>query len=185
MSSPTPDILAHRPGAAGAVLGPEEFSEHFRASSRALWCIAVSVTSDRAGAEDAVQEAAVIALGKLSEFTPGSSFVAWMGQIVRYVAMNASRKEGRRGALLRSTAGPEARSGLSVDPTGLPPALNAAMADLDETARTCLLLRIVGGMSYQQISAALGVPEGTAMSHVFRARKSLAARVTSNAGGAP
>ena len=132
-----------------------------------------------------MQEAAVIALGKLSEFSPGTSFVAWMGQIVRYVAMNATRKEGRRGALLRSGAAPEVQRGVGPGGAGLPPGLEAAMGELDETARSCLLLRIVGGMSYQQISAALGVPEGTAMSHVFRARKALASRVAPTEGGAP
>ena len=157
-------------------MGASEFADRFRQSSRALWCIAASVCGDRAGAEDAVQEAAVIALGKLGEFTPGTSFLAWMGQIVRFVAMNAGRKAGRRGAILRSGAA------LGVEPDqrqaeDLPPELRGAMAELEETARTCLLLRIVGGMSYQQISAALGIPEGTAMSHVFRARKLLGGKV--------
>lgn len=134
-----------------------------------------------------MQEAAVIALGKLGEFTPGTSFTAWMGQIVRFVAMNAGRKSGRRDSILRSGAVPGGGEGtLAASDLDLSPPLREALAELEETARTCLLLRIIGGLSYQQISAALGIPEGTAMSHVFRARKTLAARVDQpEKGGQP
>ncbi len=51
--------------------------------------------------------------------------------------------------------------------------LSQALGMLDETARACLLMRTVMGMSYQEIAAALDVPEGTAMSHVHRSRQSL------------
>lgn len=168
----------------GGAISRSEFADRFRQSSRALWCIAASVCGDRTGAEDAVQEAAVIALGKLGEFTPGTSFVAWMGQIVRFVAMNAGRKTGRRDSILRSGAVPGGQQHAPAMPElDLSPPLREALAELEETARTCLLLRIVAGLSYQQISAGLGIPEGTAMSHVFRARKTLAARVEAPAKG--
>lgn len=179
MNTPSSDISSGMPTpVSGGAISRAEFADRFRQSSRALWCIAASVCGGRTGAEDAVQEAAVIALGKLGEFTPGTSFVAWMGQIVRFVAMNSARKTGRRDSILRSGAVPGGPDSAPAAPQlELSPPLREAMADLEETARTCLLLRVVGGMSYQQISAAMGIPEGTAMSHVFRARKALAARV--------
>lgn len=175
------------PDAGGLSRG--EFADRFRESWKALWCIAASVCRDRSSAEDAVQEAAVIAMGKLGEFSPGTSFVAWMGQIVRYVALNAGRKSARRETILRSgslgTGGAAHGSGNSVQNSpqnsvehwGLGAEMAAALETLDPTAKACLLLRVVGGMSYEQISAALGIPEGTAMSHVFRARKAMAGRV--------
>jgi RNA polymerase sigma-70 factor (ECF subfamily) len=55
--------------------------------------------------------------------------------------------------------------------------MNTALETLEPTVRACLLLRVVAGMSYQQISGVLEIPEGTAMSHVFRARKALASRL--------
>jgi len=77
-------------------LTASDFAARFEASFRLLWTIASGITGDRSTAEDVVQDAAVIALGKLSEFDPGTSFNAWMGQIVRFVALNHARKHQRR-----------------------------------------------------------------------------------------
>jgi RNA polymerase sigma-70 factor (ECF subfamily) len=59
----------------------------------------MGVLGDRHLAEDAVQEAAVIGLRKIKSFEPGTNFSAWMGQIVRHVALNHRRKYNRRRAL--------------------------------------------------------------------------------------
>jgi RNA polymerase sigma-70 factor (ECF subfamily) len=48
---------------------------------------------------------------------------------------------------------------------------------LDEVARACLLLRTVHDMPYKQIAQVLEVPEGTAMSHVHRARQAMRQRL--------
>ena len=68
----------------------------FRETSRVLWCVAVGVVGDRELGEDILQEAALLALGKLDTFRPGTSFGAWMGQFVRYLALNHRRKRERR-----------------------------------------------------------------------------------------
>ena len=125
-----------------------------------------------------MQEAAVIALEKIGEFNPTTNFIAWMGQIVRFVAMNSARTTARRDRILRENATDATNTNASHAAWGLSPAMNQALATLDPSARACLLMRIVGGLSYQEIASALDIPEGTAMSHVFRARKSLASRVT-------
>jgi RNA polymerase sigma-70 factor (ECF subfamily) len=48
---------------------------------------------------------------------------------------------------------------------------------LDEIPRTCLVLRVVHGLAYSEISSALDIPEGTAMSHVHRSRLALRERL--------
>lgn len=185
MTSGPPDISRQSPAAspAAAMLTSEEFARRFREASRALWCIAASVCRERSAAEDAVQEAAIIAMSKLREFDPQTSFIAWMGQIVRYVALNDGRKSARRQTLLRDGVNPPTASE-NTESWGLGPELTAALQTLDPTARACLLLRVVGEMSYDQIAAALGIPEGTAMSHVFRARKAMSQRLKPMEGGA-
>ena len=52
-----------------------------------------------------------------------------------------------------------------------------ALDALEETARACLLLRTVMDMPYKEVSLALDIPEGTAMSHVHRARKTMRDRL--------
>ncbi len=184
-------------------LSPAEFAVRFQDGSRALWCIAVSVTGDRSGADDLVQEAAVVALGKLHEFDPATNFVAWMGQIVRFLALNARRKatkarpageeldgvaDARGIHAPNSGEGISSRGGLHAHQSDFDDEVAAAVNELDETPRACLLMKTVLDLSYHDISLALSIPEGTAMSHVHRARKLLRDKLASHPlarGGQP
>lgn len=169
-----------------------DFGTQFRAVFRTLWLVAVSIVRDRSLADDVVQDAAIIAYRKFDEFQPGSNFAAWMSQTVRYVALNESRR-GRRRATTSLEMGdaPGANEGelshlafaSAKTATEVPDRetafgehggpLQQAMNLLSPVARACLLLRTVDGLEYSSISELLGIPEGTAMSHVHRARKML------------
>jgi RNA polymerase sigma-70 factor (ECF subfamily) len=168
---------------------PWDFSAHFEGVFRKLWLIAVGVVRDSALADDIVQEAAMIGYRKRDQFQPGTNFGAWMGQIVRHTALNQGRKKrGRREASLvgvaESQAGPQPGAGddtlaisksgaLPADQTWFDDAVVGALQEVSDTARSCLLLRTVEGLSYGEIAAMLDIPEGTAMSHVHRARAAL------------
>lgn len=158
-----------QPGA----LTPALFAARFRECSRVLWCVAAGVLGDRGPAEDVLQEAALMALSKLGTFRPGSSFVAWMSQFVRYVALNQRRKLDRRASALRAE-GDGALFGARTEPrTGADPFdanVLSALKSLSDIARTCLLLKTVVELDYAEISELLEIPAGTAMSHVSRAR---------------
>lgn len=176
----------------------DEFGQLFAQTSRKLWCIAAAVMGDRSRATDVVQEAAVVALGKLNEFDPSTSFAAWMGQIVRYTALNQARKRGRELPGLTDPAAMDAshrhappRPPSPVDAAGhlrddqgvFDDQVQRALRQLEETARSCLLLKIVADLSYAEISRTLGIPEGTAMSHVHRARKAMRERLSAGDHG--
>jgi len=157
-------------------LTPAEFAAGFRESSRVLWCVAAGVLGDRAQAEDVLQEAAVTALNKLDTFRPGTSFVAWMSQTVRFVALNHRRKRERRRQALQREGRDPLRDRADAMPTdaGFDDAVQQALDTLPETARTCLLLKTVMELEYAEIADVLGIPAGTAMSHVSRARSRMA-----------
>jgi RNA polymerase sigma factor (sigma-70 family) len=57
--------------------------------------------------------------------------------------------------------------------TTLDDELAGAIRALSEAERLVLLLRCVGELTYHEISEVLGIPEGTAMCHLSRARKHL------------
>ncbi len=183
-------------------LGPGDFARLYQAHWRLLWCAAAAVVGDRTLAQDIVQQAAVVGLQRLDSFDPSTSFQAWMIQIVRNIAMNEGRKRARRrtGAadtsVLDAGAAPRvvATGGSVLTGTGQVAAgadpfddnLKRALEGLEETARGCLLLRVVLDMSYRDISLALGVPEGTAASHVHRARAALRRAMShTTPGGVP
>jgi RNA polymerase sigma-70 factor (ECF subfamily) len=172
-----------------------------------LWVIAAAVLGRKTDAEDVLQEAAMIALRKISDFEEGTNFGAWMGGIVRNVARNYARKRRRRAtsdvdpqAIDASRAAHSLGGGVggggwgpitpSLDPHGRVDADEAGFDDrvlkalntLDETARACLLLRTLRDMPYREISQLLEIPEGTAMSHVHRARAALRAMLAEGEG---
>ncbi len=188
-----------RPAAAPAPDRSQEFAAQFKAAFRTLWLIAAGVVKDTALADDVVQEAAVVALGKLDQFQPGTNFTAWMGQVVRYVALNQARQRRRTRAISLDAATTDETSyrtrtatssaELRVGPGGTLPAdqpyfddrIQRALEGVSDVARICLLLRTVEGLEYSEISRLLGIPEGTAMSHVHRTRRYLRERLS--AGG--
>lgn len=189
------------PPVVAARLSADDFAVLFKQSFHSLYVVAVAVTRDSALAEDVVQDAAVIALGKLDQFEPGTNFVAWMAQLVRYVAFNSKRRErlrrvspldvndmdrrsqqiGFAGAWARQALGQSAE--LPADQNDFDDCLMAALRSLGDVARSCLLLRTLGEMTYAEIAAILGIPEGTAMSHVHRTRQLLRERVAAFDGG--
>ncbi len=164
-----------------------EFAEQFKASFRTFWLVAVAIVRDHALAEDVVQEAAIVALRKLDQFQPGTSCKAWMSTIVRFVALNHARKERRRRASLL-----DHQQSAALPPPAEQPNLHLlssgavrlnedlfddqivrALGTIGDTARACLLLRSIEGLKYGEIAEVLGLPKGTAMSHVHRSRQLL------------
>lgn len=204
---PKPDATPGRKESVASIEGSQgAFAQHFTQSFPVLWTIAAGIVGDRAMAEDIVQEAALIGLGKFEQFQPGTSFTAWMGQMVRNVALNAARKQRRQrtGALdgdaegsvpAKGSAAREAGQDLPMMAQGRLPAnqhffddqIMRALDEIGPAARACLLLRTIEGMEYSEISKLLEIPQGTAMSHVHRSREFLRRRLggvqpTSTAG---
>ncbi len=175
--------------AAAGQLSPEEFGALFVAHRKTLWCIAAAVISDRSGADDILQEAAAVALGKLDQFDRNTSFGAWTGQIVRFTALNELRRRQRSTSTptdpdvlatitpARPTLEPKPAMDivgrLSSEQSAFDDTVAAALGQLDEVARSCLLLKTVRELPYSEIAAILDIPEGTAMSHVHRARAAM------------
>jgi RNA polymerase sigma-70 factor (ECF subfamily) len=187
-------------------ISPAEFAFLFEQSFRVFWYIAFGLIHDRSLAEDVVQEAAIIALGKLDQFQRGTNFVAWMGQTVRYAALNLARRNRRhvsaatdptlidantdRPPHAATSAPSSVRLTSEVKLPGDQPAFDdrlvRALDGINEMARACLLLRTLEGMEYREIARTLDIAEGTAMSHVHRARAALRERLVdarSPAGG--
>jgi len=183
---PAPKQLALDPSSAPA-LSPAEFARSFERHARLFWTVAAGVVGERAEVDDIVQDACGIALEKLDEFDPATSFAAWMAQIVRFVALNHGRARRKfatadeRELERLWQAPPSAPASVALDLHGAMPSDEGAFDDavvralrtLAPVARTCLLLRSVQELEYREIAGLLAIPEGTAMSHVHRARAAM------------
>jgi RNA polymerase sigma-70 factor, ECF subfamily len=168
---------------------PVVFAAHFQDAYRRLTLVAAGVTGERQSAEDIVQEAAIVAFEKIEQFQPGSRLSAWMAEIVRRCALNYRRKVQHRRtyaadpaiiAEVESDSPVDKRSPLAgnggelvPDQTAFDDQVASALQTLSVEARSCLLLRVIENLTYAEISELLGIPEGTAMSHVHRSKSAL------------
>jgi RNA polymerase sigma-70 factor, ECF subfamily len=170
------------------VLDIESFTALLKDCYQRCWLIAAAVTGDRVEADDVVQEASMVALRKLADFAEGTNFAGWMSQIVRLTALNHLKKSSHPTVVIADpmtievsarTAGAApldsvaADGRLSEDQTDFDDDVVSALHQIGDVARACLLLRVVQQLSYAEIANTLGIPEGTAMSHVHRAKQSL------------
>ncbi len=144
----------------------------------AAYNLARWLVRDADAAQDVVQDAMVRALTYFASFR-GDNARAWLLQIVRTTAYSrAARQRGAaevplpgedEPALPDPGAGPEAALTQREDAATLADALAALPPEL----RECLVLRELEEMSYRDIARVTGVPAGTVMSRLWRARQAL------------
>jgi len=151
----------------------------------------MAITRNQSEASDIVQEAALVALKKLNQFKLGTNFNEWVGQIVRFTALNSIRNARNRnttvtdpqeidqqhsGTCEESTDRTALQASIGVLPeyqTDFDDQVVHALDTISEVARSCVLLRCVEKLAYTEIAEILAIPEGTAMSHVHRSKKLL------------
>jgi len=139
------------------------------------------LTRNDADAADMVQEAAMRALSFFEGFRGGDAR-AWLLRIVRntcYTWLRQNRAELMapldESAPDRAGADPERSTIARADRQ----ALQQAIEELPVEFRETLVLREIEGLAYKEIAHVAGVPIGTVMSRLARARSLLRARLAS------
>ncbi|HEY0185606.1 MAG TPA: sigma-70 family RNA polymerase sigma factor [Rhodopila sp.] len=144
----------------------------------AAFSLARWLTGNTADAEDVVQDAYLRAFRYLDAFR-GGNFRVWLLTIVRNSFLDWL-KDNRSGRQLFQPAPPDMDR---TDPSPGPEAmlldrvdsetLGRLMALLPAEYREVLVLREIEDLSYKDIAAVTGVPAGTVMSRLSRARLAL------------
>jgi len=129
---------------------------------------------DAAAADDLVQEALLRALDRWMLRRPGGNLRAWLFTIVWRRFLDSRRSAARE----HRYAAHGAAAPLPVPIAGPDETLEAARVlalidRLPEDQRAVLLLVAVEGLEYGETAAVLGVPVGTVMSRLSRARDRL------------
>ena len=152
-----------------------------------LFGAALGMTRNRADAEDLVQETYLKAYQKFHQYQPGTNIKAWLYRILTNTYITSYRKAQRSPKRASSDtvedwqladAASHSEVGLKSAEVealeALPSAqLRDAIDSLSEEHRMVVLMADVEGMSYKEIAEELGVPMGTVMSRLNRARKNL------------
>lgn len=159
-----------------------------------LYAMVVGMVRDEAEARDLVQNAFIKAYQNLDSFRVDSAFYTWIYRIAMNLAIDSCRKRRRRrtGSFDEAVAARDEDGEMlelhhadgpaeALQRKDLRRRIFAAMEELNEEQREVLLLREVEGLSYAEISEAMGIPEGTVMSRLFYARKRMQALLAADA----
>lgn len=132
-----------------------------------------ALTGDRAAADDLVQDTVERALSRWMLFQRGSHLDAWLMTVMHNLYMSQMRRAAARGAMplqdldFEPAAPENGEAALDLRD------LERALALLPLEQRETLLLVSLEEFSYEQTAAILGVPVGTVMSRLARARARL------------
>ena len=157
----------------GRTLDPSSLGDHIDRLYRA----ARALTGNRAAADDLVQETCARVLAKPRQITAGDD-IGYLVRTMRNLFLDQRRQLARRAT---DAVDPETFERVQSQRTPEPQAaaeqreLLDFIADLPEEFRDVLVAVDVAGLSYKEASGALGVPEGTIMSRLYRARKRVVA----------
>jgi RNA polymerase sigma-70 factor (ECF subfamily) len=152
-----------------------------------LIALSAGICRDRHRAEEIVQEA-FIKLWKNPPDVGEVAYASWMRKVVTNLSINALQRTRRPGTLpeisddpalrTRRLADEECEARESLD------RIRVAMDRLDDQKRAILMLRAHEELSYEQIADHLGVPVGTVMSRLNRARAALVEEMKKDAKSA-
>lgn len=154
--------------------------------------VALSIIGNRMDAEDIVQESFLKAYKNLSLFQGNSAFYTWLYRIVSNLSIDYSRKRYRTAEVLASDMVAKDEDSVSVFDNQVPVfgddvitpeknmeqvqmrnSIGKAFESLSPEHRSVIFLREVEGLSYIEISEAVGCSKGTVMSRLHHARKKL------------
>lgn len=164
-----------------------EFAQQAMEFAPQLYSAALRMTSNRADAEDLVQETYLRAYRGFAGFEEGTNLRAWLFRILTNTFINTYRAKQRRvqetelddleDLYLYKRIGSLERASQSAEETLFEmftdDEVKAALEGLPENFRLPVLLADVEEFSYKEIADMLDIPIGTVMSRLHRGRKAM------------
>jgi RNA polymerase sigma-70 factor (ECF subfamily) len=138
---------------------------------------AVSLCRSKQEAGDLVQDTLERAWRSFPALRPDSNLRAWLLRIMRNLAIDRHRQAARQGHVSidpdNLTGSGTAHSSAAADIDYSTEQLRRALATLSSSHQLLLELWVIDSLTYQGISASLGIPVRTVGSRLFRAREQL------------
>ena len=154
---------------------PDQFKTQMISLLPRLRRFALSLTRSGPDADDLLQDACATALQKWQQYDPTQPLDRWMFRVVRNLWVSEIRKRKvRQGeGQVNAEESNELRVAGSADDVLTAKQVRSKVADLEADLAQPLMLVCAEGYSYREVSELLGVPIGTVMSRIHRARKLL------------
>lgn len=160
------------------------FSTIVERYQRRVYRVAYGLVRSHEDADDLAQEAFVRAWQALDRFRVGEPLYPWLARIVTNLAYSLFRRRKRRP---ETSIEPLVEAGMQWGADDDPADhaadreraghLAEAFEELSDDHRAILVLRVVDGLSYDEIARALEIAPGTVMSRLSRARAELKSRL--------
>ena len=147
---------------------------------------ALGLVGNHDDALDLSQEAFARAFRARATIDAERPFFPWLYQIIRRLCFNHTRDQRSRRQKLEKVGSWLADTTMGAQPLSPEKAVEraelrdrvaAAIERLAEREREALVLREFEGLRYREIAELLGIPIGTVMSRLYRARRSLAREI--------
>lgn len=160
----------------------DAFAELVRRTQRQGYRLARRLTRNHEDADDVLQDSYVKAFRALDRLDPGRPFAPWFYTIVGRTALSLLRSGKVRAAASLDEPGSEgvipladrlADPATAGDVVGRRIDVERAYARLSAEHRVVLALRLEADLSYAEMGETLGIPIGTVMSRLARAREAL------------
>jgi len=161
------------------------FETLMRRYNRRLFRLARATLRDDAEAEDALQDAYLLAYRRIGQFRGDAALGTWLSRLVLNECLGRIRRTRRRDNVVPMVAPPDdmdldtmARSpeegpdGAAVR-SEMRTLIERKLDELPDAFRTVFVLRAVEELSVEETAATLGLPEATVRSRHFRARSLL------------
>jgi RNA polymerase sigma-70 factor (ECF subfamily) len=155
----------------------DEIRERMVAVLPRLRRFAYALTGSAEQGDDLVQDACLRALSRIDQWQPGTRLDSWMYRIAQNIWLDRVRANKVRGEVVdvEAAEGIVGSDGRDVAESELTlQAVAAALARLPVEQRAVVALVCVEGASYKEAAEITGVPIGTVMSRLARARRALA-----------
>ncbi len=179
IQSISPDII-HK-SAAGDI---QAFAEIYKSASSFVYNVALRTARNREDAQEITQEVFLKVFKNLRDFRFKSSFKTWLYRITVNTALNALKKaahERRRQFAYHENISAELPTQAeaietSLDHSGQKEQVNKMLETLNPEYRTCIVLREMQGLRYDEIAQVLQININTVRSRLKRAREMLLKR---------
>ena len=170
----------------------DAFEPLMREHQTMVYNLALRLLKNETDAWDASQEAFLKAYTSLGDFRGESRFSGWLYRLTSNICIDMLRRQKR---LAETSLQTEDEDGeeltLSIPDERFSPekimeqhelrrAVQSALDELTDDCRTIIILREMGGLSYEELADTLHIEAGTVKSRLNRARKKLCAILMKN-----
>jgi RNA polymerase sigma-70 factor (ECF subfamily) len=161
------------------------FETLMRRYNRRLFRLARATLRNDAEAEDALQEAYLLAYRRIGQFRGEAALGTWLSRLVLNECLARLRRAARRDNVVPMVAvptdmdldtmatSPDERPDDAAGRSEMRALIERKLDELPAGFRTVFVLRCVEELTVEETAAALGVPEATVRSRHFRARSLL------------